>query len=394
MTHNIVFSGSLLFLSLADIFQLLGGNNCNGMLILRSPYSADMGIVYFMEGNPVNASWGKIKGLEAVHALFGWTDGTYEFSEQALTGIDPVIKRSMMEIVLDSLRLMDDGKITMVGPAPFCQSDIEKADHDVVNMTYLHPTKGPLVDYHYATTENSYPDGAVIVKEGKSGRWLWIICEGTVRIVKQTVKGPLTLARLGEGCFIGTIGSFLYGEYERSATAIAEGKVQLCILDIEVLHREYSALSGDFKKILHSLDKRLRAINANAVAAFTVDYSKELPTDKVFDERFQNSKDLFIIREGTADIIGKGPKGEVNLLSLTSGDVFGKIPFMAFGHEPLSASVMVSETFQADVMDSRALQKEYDRLSHTFRNFVFSVSTNVSMTTKLFYQLLRNIQQT
>ena len=394
MTHNIVFSGSLLFLSLADIFQLLGGNNCNGMLILRSPYSADMGIVYFMEGNPVNASWGKIKGLEAVHALFGWTDGTYEFSEQALTGIDPVIKRSMMEIVLDSLRLMDDGKITMVGPAPFCQSDIEKADHDVVNMTYLHPTKGPLVDYHYATTENSYPDGAVIVKEGKSGRWLWIICEGTVRIVKQTVKGPLTLARLGEGCFIGTIGSFLYGEYERSATAIAEGKVQLCILDIEVLHREYSALSGDFKKILYSLDKRLRAINANAVAAFTVDYSKELPTDKVFEDRFQNSTDLFIIREGTADIIGKGPKGEVNLLSLTSGDVFGKIPFMAFGHEPLSASVMVSETFQADVMDSRALQKEYDRLSHTFRNFVFSVSTNVSMTTKLFYQLLRNIQQT
>lgn len=390
MTQNIVFSGSLLFLSLADIFQLLGGNNCNGMLILRSPYSADTGVVYFKEGNPVNASWGKLKGLDAVYALFGWTDGTYEFSEQALTGMVPVIERGMMEILLDALRLLDDGAIARVGPDPFYRAGIDNTGPDRINMTYLHPTKGPLVDYHYATIENSYPDGAVIVKEGKSGRWLWIICEGTVRIIKETSRGPLTLARLGEGCFIGTVGSFVYGEYERSATVIAEGNVQLCILDIEILHREYSALSGDFKKILHSLDNRLRAINENAVAAFTGVYTKELPTDKVFDDRFQHSTDLYIVREGTADIIGKGPEGEVNLLSLSSGDVFGKIPFMAFGHEPLSASVMVSETFQADVMDSRALQKEYNRLSDTFRNFVFSVSTNVSMTTKLFYQLLHN----
>ena len=57
MTDNIVFSGSLLFLSLADVFQLLGGNTCTGILTLRSPYAADAGLVYFSEGNPVNAVW-------------------------------------------------------------------------------------------------------------------------------------------------------------------------------------------------------------------------------------------------------------------------------------------------------------------------------------------------
>ncbi len=113
-----------------------------------------------------------------------------------------------------------------------------------------------------------------------------------------------------------------------------------------------------------------------------------MPQDKVFEDRFQNNTDLYIIREGTADIIGKGPKGDVNLMSLGSDDVFGKIPFLDFGHEPLSASVMISNPFQADILDSQALQQEYDNLSSTLRNFVFNAATSVAMTTKLFYQLL------
>ena len=388
MTNDIVFSGSLIFLSLADVFQLLGGNNCTGRLTLRSPYSAEKGVVYFIRGNPADASWGMLKGLEAVHALFGWTDGKYEFSEEELSGIDPVIKQSMMEILLDALRLLDDGKITRVGPGPLDQKDMGRTGPDGMEMDFMHALKGPPVDYRYVTMEKSYPDGATIVKEGSHGKWLWVISEGTVKITKETSKGAITLARLGEGCFIGTIRSFLYGDYERNATAIAEGNVQLCILDAEALHREYSALSEDFRKILLSLDNRLRMINVNTIQAYIGNYSKGLSEDKVIENEFQNNTDLYIIREGTADIIGKGPEGDINLVSLGSDDFFGRIPFMAFGHEPLSASVMTSKHFQADILDSQAFQKEYDNLSHTFRNFVFSTATNISMTTKLFYQLL------
>jgi len=284
--------------------------------------------------------------------------------------------------------LLDDGKIALIGPDHLDEQDVEATGSDGKKMD---PLKGPPVDYFYVTAEYSYPDSAVIVKEGEYGKWLWAIAEGTVRIVRETSKGPITLARLGEGCFLGTLRSLIYGgKYERIATAIAEGNVQLCILDAEALHQEYEALSQDFRKILISLDNRLRPINDNAVQAYIGQPPRTLPNDIVFDDKFQNNTDLYIIREGTADIIGKGPRGDVHLLSLGVDDVFGKIPFMAFGHEPLSASVMTSDPFEAEILDSRALQQEYDRLSHMFRNFVFGTATNISMTTKLFYQLLGN----
>jgi cAMP-binding proteins - catabolite gene activator and regulatory subunit of cAMP-dependent protein kinases len=393
MTDNIMFSGSILFLSLADVIQLLGGNNCTGILTLRSQYSADMGVIYFIGGNPVNASCGKLKGLEAVYALFGWTDGKYEFSEAELTGINPVIKQGRMAIVMDAVRMLDDGQIAKVGPDPLNQKDMEKTGSDGIEMDFVHPVKGPLVDYQCVMGEYSYKDGATIVKEGKYGKWMWVIYEGTVKITRETSKGAITLARLGEGCFIGTIRALMHGEYSRSATAIAEGKVRLSMLDAEPLQREYAALSENFRKILISLDNRLRLINDNVVAAYIGGYSKGLPKDKVFENRFQNNTDLYIIRKGTADIIGKGPKEDVNLLSLGSDDVFGKIPFMDFGHEPLSASVMTSDPFEADILDSQALQEEYDNLSPTFRNFVFNAATNISMTTKLFYQLLEKVDE-
>ena len=388
MTDNIVFSGSLHFLSLADVIQLLGGNNCTGILTLRSQYSADMGVIYFIGGDPANASCGKLKGLEAVYALFGWTDGKYDFSEEELTGFDPVIKQGRMGIVLNALRLLDDGKIAQVGPSLPDQKVMGEIGPDGMKMDFVHRVKGPLVDYLYVMGEYTYKNGATIVKEGKYGKWMWVIYEGTVKITRETAKGAITLARLGEGCFIGTIRALLHDEYERNATAIAEGNVRLFILDAEPLHREYAALSENFKKLLLSFDKRLRLINDNAVAAYIGEYSKELPRDKVLDDRFQNDTDLYIIKKGAADIIGKGLKGDVNLMSLSSDDVFGKIPFLDFGHEPLSATVATSDPIEVDIIDSQALQKEYDNLSRTFRNFVFNAATNISMTTKLFYQLL------
>jgi hypothetical protein len=54
---------------------------------------------------------------------------------------------------------------------------------------------------------------------------------------------------------------------------------------------------------------------------------------------------------------------------------------------------MTSNPFEADILDSQALQKEYDKLSHTLRNFVFNAATNISMTTKLFYQLLEKVEK-
>jgi CRP-like cAMP-binding protein len=389
MSDNVVFSGSLLFLSLADVFQLLGGNSCTGKLTLHSKYTPDPGIVYFAGGNPVKAYWGTLKGINAIYGMFGWTDGKYYFSDEDIGTIEPDIGKPMMEIVLEASRGLDDGRIARLGPEHLYHYDRLETGEGSELMPHLLPLKGPPVDYLYVTGDYVYPDGAIIVREGEYGKWLWVISEGTVKIVRESHRGIVTLARLGEGCFIGTIRSLIYGgDHGRSATAIAEGNVHLSILDTEVLHREFISLSDDFRNLLLSLDNRLRPVNDNAVDAYMDQFSRGLPTDANIEERFQSTTDLFIIREGRADIIGKGPRDGVHLFSLGPGDVFGKIPFMAFGHEPLAAYVMTSKTFEADVLDSVALQKEYNNLSHTFRNFVFGTATNISMTTKLFYQLL------
>jgi CRP-like cAMP-binding protein len=389
MTDNVVFSGSLRFVSLADVFQLLGGNSCTGILNLRSQYSDYMGIIYFADGNPINASYGNQRGLKAVYELFGWLDGSYEFYEESLSGIDHVIKKGRMEMVLDALRMLDDGVIKKVGPQFLNQLERKPDSAESGRKDYPPRIKGPLVDYIYVIREEFYDDGASIVREGKFGKWLWVVYQGTVRVTKNTAKGPLTLARLGEGCFIGTIRALLFGEYERSATVTAEGKVRLCILDAEPLYHEYSLLSENFRKVLLSLDKRLRMLDEKAVQAYTDgNANNKLSKDRVFLNKFQSETDLYLIQDGAADIVAKGPEGDFKLLSLNNDDIFGRVPFMDFGHEPESASVMVSNSMKADKLDSRAIQQEYNNLTHTFRNFIFNMGTNISMTTNLLYQLM------
>jgi hypothetical protein len=389
MTDNVVFSGSLRFVSLADVFQLLGGNSCTGILNLRSQYSDYMGIIYFEDGNPINASYGNQRGLKAVYELFGWVDGSYEFYEETLSGIDHVIKKGRMEIVLDALRMLDDGVIKKVGPQLLNQLERKPDSAESDKKDYPPAIKGPLVDYIYVIREEFYDDGAPIVREGKFGKWLWVVYQGTVRVTKNTAKGPLTLARLGEGCFIGTIRALLFGEYERSATVTAEGKVRLCILDAEPLYHEYSLLSEDFRKVLLSLDKRLRILDEKAVQIYTDGkVNNTLSRDKVLLDKFQSETDLYLIQAGTADVVGRGPDGDFKLLSLNNDDVFGRVPFMDFGHEPGSASVVVSNSMKTSKLDCRALQEEYNNLTHTFKNFIFNMGTNISMTTNLLYQLV------
>jgi TonB family protein len=139
MTDHKLLSGSLRRVSLADVFNLLGGNNFSGILNLRSQYSEYMGIIYFLNGNPINGYYGDLKGLDAIYALFGWTDGNYEFYEQALTQIETVIKQSRMQIVLNALRMLDDGELVQIGP--LAPQPTEKRAPEVEEKKVVQPVK-------------------------------------------------------------------------------------------------------------------------------------------------------------------------------------------------------------------------------------------------------------
>ena len=124
MHGKAAIAGSISFISLAELFQILGGNNCTGVLYLSSQYAPTTGKVYFVNGNPVNAANGSLHGIKAIYSLFGWTDGKFKFQEEKVN-VDKIVKNSRMEIVLDALRMIDDGVIKSVGPKKL---DVGKKD--------------------------------------------------------------------------------------------------------------------------------------------------------------------------------------------------------------------------------------------------------------------------
>ena len=386
MGGKAVLAGNLEFTSLADLFQIIGGNNSTGTLRITSQYVPHPGLVHFVKGNPVNSTNGPLKGLDAVYSLFGRTEGNFEFSEET-ESVEHTIKKKRMEIVLDALRMLDDGVIEKVGPTTADEVLIKNWKKSGNSQKSELPViKGPGIDYLYILDEEEFADGKTVVKEGSHGKWIWVILDGAAQITKETSKGPLTTAKLGEGCFIGSFTSLLFQDYARSATVTAMGDLRLGLLDTQRLAGEFYALPAEFRNTLSSLDRRLKNITDRAVELST---SKEsslvLPAKglEVVVEMGSEKADLYCIKEGQAYVIAKTTKGALPLLTLEKDDVFGNLPFMDIGQEPKNASVAGTQALKTITLDAEGLQTSYDHLSQTFKGMVFNICTCVSIATKL-----------
>ena len=381
MDDKIVLTGDLEFLSLADVFQLLGANNSSGILRITSKYAPEPGIVYFTRGNPVNASTSSHSGLDAVFALFGWTQGEFVFS-RAVVNVARVIKKSRMEIILDALRMLDDGLIETLGTDQLSRKLSMEISENGVASTII---KGPLVDYMYVVDEEEFYQGERIIEEGKHGNWIWIVLEGCVDIVKETAQGPLTVLKLGDGAFIGSLDSLLTRGSRRSASAIARTNVQLGVLDSMRLAKEYAAMSPELREILISLDRRLRkvtrrygAIHENPNLA-----QNALGGVRRLINQGENEELLYKILSGKAMVAKHTAHQMIPLAELGSGDYFGNMPFVDMGHEPYSASVFAHQELETAPVDAAKLQNEYESLSLTFRNIVDNVATCISATSTI-----------
>lgn len=291
--------------------------------------------------------------------------------------MDNRIKKSGMETMIDPLRLPDDRK-TKKGGQALSSGDFKHGAPDKPAV------KGPLTDYHHVVREDFFRHGEYIVKEGNHGKWIWAVYKGTVRVIKDRAGGTLTLARLGEGCFIGTLRALLFGEYQRNATVIAEGDVRLCLLDAEPFYHEYSRLSPGFRRLLLSLDQRLRMLNKRAVELYFS--SKEecrpfIPGNPV--EKLKIEKELYRIVSGNAALISKEISGRKQIITLGENDVIGNLPFIDFGHEPVSAWVIPSKDLITEKMDRGEILREYESLSKTFKGLIFNIGNYLSSTTGL-----------
>ena len=305
---------------------------------------------------------GNKTGLEAVYSLFGWTDGEFEFSKENIT-IQRVITKSRMGIILEGLKMVDDGQIKRVGPNDINRQKAMQNDPDAVPIV-----KGPLVDYMYVADEEDFFDGEYIVEEGKHGSWIWVILEGVVEIVRETAEGSLPIVRLGDGSFIGSLSSFLIQGHIRTATAVAIGNVQLGVLDSQRLAQEFARLSPEFRGLLLSIDKRLKQLNERAIEfrQGKVQSIDHVENKKAVIAQGIKDENLYVVREGIASVVRHEEYGRVSLTQLYKGDYFGYIPFLDIGHEPEFASVMAATDFKVRKMDANQLKEEYTQLSTTF----------------------------
>jgi len=378
MNESVALSGSLGFLSLGDIIQLLGSSGSTGVLRLINRYAPDPGFIYFIEGNPINAQNGDIDGLDALYSLFGWVSGSFEFTREAILA-DKRITKSRMGIILEGMKLLDDGHIKKVGPA----TSTDKAAEMKRLLSKTAIVKGPLVDYMYVVDEEDFFDGEHIVEEGKHGSWIWVILEGVVDIVKEVESGTIPIIRIGDGSFIGSMASFLLQGHIRTATAVAVGNVQLGVLDSQRLAQEYAGMSLEFRTFLTSLDKRLKQLTERIVEYHNgnVQTADILKDKKVLIRQAKTEEEqLYVVKQGRASVVRNTENGPVVLCHLYKGDFFGDVPFLHLGQEPEGASIYGSENIKIAKIEAVSLHKEYNRLSTTFKNIVDNMATCMSVT--------------
>jgi len=378
MAGNVAFAGNLSFLNLGELIQLLGTTGGTGTLYVSSNYASQPGLIYIEKGNPIDAANGSKTGLDALFSLFGWIDGQFEFVPEDIT-CQKVITKSRMEIILDGLRLLDEGQVEVLGRATV-ESETEPR---VAKSGSIPLIKGPLVDYSYVVDEEGFYDGEEIVREGNHGNWIWVVLEGVVEISKETPKGTLKVLRIGDGAFLGSVTALLKGDNVRSATVTAVGNVQLGMLDTQLLTSEMANLSLDYREFVRGLDERLKQTTQMAADIYGQDKKivEFLKGKKVLIKQGRDEKRLFRVSSGQAYVARETDAGVVPIACLQKGDYFGHMPFLDLGHEPYSASVLGAPDLKLNFMDPQELEREHDKLSSTLKNLLAHLSTSISATT-------------
>ena len=383
MASKVVLKGSLEFIELGELLQQLGTSGSTGTVKLTCGGIQQPGYIYVVDGNPVNAQHGDVRGVDALYGFFGWTKADFEFIKESVT-CETVIRKGRMEIILDGLRMMDDGLIPVITPrSEPLESGEENHKKKSAQKKDLPVINGPIIDYVYVVDEEEFTDGTDVVAQDKFGNWFWVILSGRLEVIRVLPEGSAPIVQLADGAYIGSIVSFLREGNVRSATVKAIGQVQLGVLDSEMISREYAMMTDDLQNILISIDKRLRQVTElcarivlNCNAPPTAAFRKIKPL--ICQNR--NEDKCFRIKSGKAYVVRNTQAGDIHLCTLTQGDFVGAIPFLNTSHEPYSANIFASKDLRVEQFDLSQVRKEYASLSQTFKNMIKYMSTSISVT--------------
>ena len=105
----------------------------------------------------------------------------------------------------------------------------------------------------------SFPKGAFLFKESESGKEMYIIQSGKVRITKKTGGTDKTLAIISSGDFLGEMAVLTDGP--RSATAEVIEDSEILVINPETFDALIQANSDIAMKILRTLAERIKEAN-------------------------------------------------------------------------------------------------------------------------------------
>lgn len=390
MSSNIVLKGNLSFLNLGELLQLFGSSGSTGILKLTSTHTDAPGLIYIVDGNPIDAVFQDQKGQDVLNSFFGWLEAQFEFSDEKILH-RRTIDKNRMELILDGLRMLDDELIEIVGDAT-----TKKSKSDLKDESGIPIIKGALVDYLYVVDEDDFSEGQEVVVQEKYGNWLWVILEGTVEVVRILPEGPVAINKLSEGAFIGSINSLNEKSNVRSATVSAVTRVQLGVLDYHRVLEEFSKISDMLKGVFVSLENRLMQITTLCAKAHfkKIKMLQDMGELKQLNSFPKTEAIFFKITNGNAIVVKNINNHFLELCRLKPDDIIGDIPFLSTSHEPHSAEVYVSDDFETEEIDLIDLKEEYDELSTTLKNMFFHTSTCLSVTTGRLTDILKNSKAT
>ena len=390
MSKNVVLSGNLHFLGIPELLQLLATNVSTGVLSLTNSHAWAPASVTFLSGNPAHAEYGSARGLEALYALFGWTTGQFEFSREKVN-TERTIHENQMEIVLEGLRLLDEGLTIKLGPI----SEEKGRPGQIDSASRLPLIRKPITHYPYMATEEQFSKGTAIIEEGEFGNWIWVVLGGTAEMTKKTIAGPTKILRVGQGSYIGNISSMIASNIRRITTFTATETVYLGVLDPEPVYAESSSFSREFKSVLLSIDNRFREITESLSDTYSGTHMEKnaFRSPKHQPGKEKSVQEPFLITKGNVTIIQDIKNETFPLINLHPGDFFGPLPFLEMGLEPSSASVFFSDDLEFFPLDPEELQREYDQLSNTLKSVIdFSLDCISIATTRVYQRFMERME--
>ena len=132
----------------------------------------------------------------------------------------------------------------------------------------------------YVTHEEVYKAGDIIIEEGSSEDWVYILLEGKAKVTKRTPMGRLTLSTLEKGSVFGEMEFFGSALTARCASVIAvDNDVKVGVLDAQQLNRDYESLSLQLRLLIKALIMGLKESNEK-VAALIADTHRKRPKNR------------------------------------------------------------------------------------------------------------------